>query len=181
MMTGTGVDLHCFRASFSFLSKWEGRATYPWSSGGLWHSALMLTIQAVSHSSSEVTLLRARSDGMSGSLSTLILVLGEKKGRKFSLGSHDLTWHRSIKGLGDFLGCLPISLAFHFLAVSVCAGVLSEAPRDIAAQRKGAKGFQEAVEDWLCSNSAGISVLIVWHVPKLEFIGTPFPSPRIKR
>lgn len=53
--------------------------------------------------------------GVSGSSSTLILVLREKGGIKFSFGSHDLTCYLSIKGLGDFLGCLPIFLALSHL------------------------------------------------------------------
>lgn len=43
----------------------------------------------------------------------------EKGGRKFSFGSHDLTCYLSIKGLGDFLGCLPIFLALSHLSL-VC-------------------------------------------------------------
>lgn len=41
----------------------------------------------------EVTLLRAHLGGVSSSLSTFILVLGKKGGRKFNLGSCDLIHH----------------------------------------------------------------------------------------
>lgn len=78
---------------------------------------LMLTIQVIYHSSFEVPLLRAHPGGVSGSLGTLILVLREKGGIKFSFGSRDLTCYLSNKSLGDFLGCLPIFLDLSHLSL----------------------------------------------------------------
>lgn len=60
-----------------------------------------------------------------------------------------------------FLAYCQFSWPFHILALSVCTRGLSEVPRDVGTQYKGAKVFDEAVEDWLCSDSAGIWALII--------------------
>lgn len=181
MVVRAGVDLSPLGDSVSFLANWEGWATYPWKSGGLWHFVLMVIIQVIYQSSFEVTLLRAHPGGfVLASSSTLILILREKTGGKFNLGSYDFLYHVS-KALEIFLAACQFFWSFHILTLSVCIRGLNEAPWDIVTQQEGAQGFPESVEDWFCSNSAGISTLIIWHVLKLEFMGTSFLSPRIKK
>lgn len=93
---------------------------------------------------------------MSGSSSTLILVLGKREEENSALVP--MTSHAiyQLKACEIFLAACQFSWPFHILALSVCTKGLGEAPRDIVAQHRGAKGFQEAVEDWPYSNSAGI-------------------------
>ena len=91
---------------------------------------------------------------MSGSSGTLILILWEKRGRKFS---GFMTPHTMYQRPWQFSWPLRVSTSRH----PPCDLGLCEAPGDIIAQHEGAKCFCDVVEDWLCSNNAEVSALII--------------------
>lgn len=177
MMTKVGVDLSPFWTSVSFLSKWRRLVSGPskFLEGSLFcanaNNPDNLTF------SFEVILLRAHTGGMSGSWSTLILILWEKRGRKFSgfMTSHTMyqrPWQFSWLSANFLCG-------FHLPASSVCLEA-SVQPQETSLPNRRERNAAVKLLRTGCSNNAEVSALIIWQALKLGFIGTPFPSPRIK-